>query len=135
MPTSTVICSVSAARAWLVDPADPTTSPLGLGTKTSTDPSLSIDGEYRQYSNGASQMVAFETQTSTVSYVLVNLTRDQRLQLEQWRGKTLLLRTVDGDRWFVSYLAISPHRRLHTTSGIRYDVTITFNIVSYDESV
>lgn len=126
--------SVDSVRAWLVDPTDPTANPLSFGTRTSTDPALSIDGEYRQYSNGASQMVAYATQTSTVAYVLVNLDRAARIQIEQWRGKTLLLRTVDGDRWFVSYLGISPHRRLRTSSGVRYDVSITFSIVSYDES-
>lgn len=132
---SFAITSVSASLAWLVDPADPSTAPLTFGTRTNSDPSLNVDGDYRQYSNGASQIVVYETQTSTVAYTLVGLTRDQRVQLENWRGKTLLLRTVDGDRWFVAYLGISPHRRLRTSAGVRYDVSITFNIVSYDESV
>lgn len=132
---SFAVASVGDTRAWLVDPTNPTVSPLRFGTQTLNDPSLSQDGDYRQYSNGASQMVAYDTQTSTVSYKIINLTRTQRNQLVNWRAKTLLFRSVDGDRFFVSYLTVAPHRRLRALSGdTRYDVTITFNIVSYDES-
>jgi hypothetical protein len=132
---SFAIASVSDTRAWLTDPTNPTVSPMRFGTQTTSDPNLAQDGDYRQYSNGASQMVRYDTQTSTASYKIMNLTRTQRNQLNNWRTKTLLFRSVDGDRFFVSYLAVQPHRRLRSSDGTpHYDVLVTFNIVSYDES-
>jgi hypothetical protein len=128
--------SITLSRAWLVDPLSPTTNPITCGTRRGSDTAATLDGEFRQFAGDRVQLVSRNLHTLTVPIVFAALTATQYAQVEAWMGRVLLLRTIEGGRWFGGYLSVSKKVYLNTgVTGTLYDATVQFTRVSYAEAV
>jgi hypothetical protein len=84
--------------------------------------------------------VARQQDTKVIQLTLKHLSATQRAQVIAWRGKPVLLRTVEGERTFGFYLGVTQQRLLRTTPDdgttdtVTYDLGITFNRISFDET-
>jgi hypothetical protein len=123
-----------STRSILLDVSD-TTTLVVCGTVRGTPDQRTVGGEVRQYASGRTRAVTFGSVTRSEQLTLVALTEAQHLLVvETWPGRTLLLRDTFGLRMFGTYLdtAVS---RWKGTQGLRYDVQVTFQQVTYTETV
>lgn len=135
MPT----VSLAISRCWITDPSDPTGDRVVCGS-VETSPVLNpADGELQQFAGNRSRPVVRDQTAQQLPYTLVRLSPADVQQLLDWRGRVLLLRTMDGQRAFSVYFDV-PYRRFIGTipdddpDGIvTYDADLTFNRVSYSE--
>lgn len=127
-------------RAWLLDPLNPTVT-ISCGSRAPQDTTDDIDGEIRQYAGNKAQIV---TRTSTAlirPITFAALTAAQYEQISAWKGRLLLLRTVDGRRIYGGYFSIAKRRYYNATvdfgaTNAIYDATANFTQVNgYVESV
>lgn len=121
--------------AWLVLANNPTLTPIQCGTTRTTNQTDTIDGEFRVYGGGRIQVITRPTDITVVPINFKNLTAAQFAQIKSWRGQLLLYRSIDGDRFFGSYLAVSKTRYLYTSVGPSYDAAVSFEQTTYNEAV
>jgi len=125
-------------RTWLTDPADPTTSPVAAGTRTSTPTAIVRSGTVRAFAGGRRQAAGNKARSRTRSVTFVGLDYAASLQLsETWLGRTLLYRSTLGERFFCAYFSVPSIVATGFSSlndGRHFDVTVDLVEVDYDES-
>lgn len=131
--------TVDADRMWISDPADPS-SYVQCGTRQSSPADNPLDGEVRYYAGGRAQGVVRTQDVYTRPLTLAHLSQADQEQVTAWRGKVVLVRTVEGSRFFAVYFNATVQRVLRTNpengyEDYTFDVDVTFTRVSYDESV
>lgn len=135
----TYTVTLSSDRLWLSDPTDP--SNVVVCGSTETEGTVdALDGDIRVYAGGIVEGVVRDQDMRSRTMTLVHLSAADHARVIAWRGTPLLLRTVDGERFFVFYLNVTSHKVLRTTpdDGIgttTFDCDITFARVSFDETL
>lgn len=131
--------TLAPSRAVLCDALNPTVSPITIGTVITEDPADVQAGEFRSFAGDRTQLVSYNSTTTTLQITLVNLNRAQADQVKKWKGDFLLLRTTDGLRMFGGYLNVATKRILNVVgtdgSDVAFSCSIAFQRVTYDESV
>lgn len=136
MPT----VSLAINRVWITDPDDPGGDVLICGSTQPSTISVALEGDLRHYAGGRSRASVRDQDDKTVPLTLVHLSPADLVLLVAWRGRTVLLRTMDGEREFVVYSEVPYRRFIGTTPSddpdgiVTYDVEMTFFRVSYNES-
>lgn len=134
------IATITATRAWITLAEDPDGTAIICGTRQTSPIDSGLDGEVVYYAGGRSQPAVYDQDLTTAHYTLAHLSPDQLLQIRSWRGKVVLLRTVEGERLFGTYFAAPYSRDLFTTpeddsAEVTFDVDIELQQVSYNEEV
>jgi hypothetical protein len=131
---------IPGTRMVLMDPFDPTNQ-LFCGSAQSSGLTDTLDGEVRYYAGGLAEPSVRSQDSRSYPITLKHLSSVQVAQVRAWRGTTLIVRSVDGERFFATYFAIAPRRVLRTTpedgtpEQVTYDVDIEFTRVSFDETL
>jgi hypothetical protein len=134
--TTTVI--VAATRAWLTDPLDPGGASVQCGTRRDGPLADVQDGELLVFAGNRSELVTYDTGSVTLPLTFAFLTPAQYAQVLLWRGRTLLLRTIDGLRYFGGYLSINQgafYRGGGDGTAPFYDAGVTFLGTTYTDTV
>lgn len=130
---------VAATRTWITDVIDG--SSIQVGTRQTSGPSLALTGAVRYFAGNFAAAASIDQDVHTRTYTIAHISAADASWLYTRRGKTVLVRTYDGERFFAVYFTTSPLRHIGTTpdvddgSGVTYDTDIEFTEVSYDESV
>jgi hypothetical protein len=130
---------LSTDRTWISDPMDPGGASIVCGSRAEAI-SDALDGDTYYYAGGLVEGTARPQDTRTYPVVLAHLSAAAYAQFLVWRGRTVLVRTIDGERFFGYYLSMETDRVLRTTPDddigtTTYDVSITFTRVSFDETL
>lgn len=134
MPTVTV----AATRAWLTDPLDPGGASVQCGTRRDSPLASAQDGELLVFAGNRSELVTYDTTSVTIAITFAYLTPAQFAQIQKWIGRTLLLRTIDGQRYYGGYLGFSQptyYRGGPSVGGAWYEAGVTFLGVTFTDTV
>lgn len=130
------IVTLAEERNRLTDPADPGGRYLEFGSTRSAMQDEQ-DGEWWQFADGSADgrttTAVFNARTLTIPLTMVMLSRSDLTLLQAapqdggWRGRRLLLRTYEGDAYYVSYLTLTPRPNLRLKT---WDVGVQFRAVT-----
>jgi hypothetical protein len=131
--------SIAQDLTWVNDPTDPT-NVVVCGSNLSQGIDDQLDGDVRYYAGGRVEGWSRNKDARTMSIVLRHLGASDRQQIIDWRGVPVLIRTTEGERFFVFYLDANSQRWLRTTpdDGVgttTWDVTLSVTRVSFDETL
>lgn len=135
------IVSLTAPRAVLIDPTQPTGYKIASGIVRPDSAEGGLDGEFREFAGGRTQLVLYNMPAYIFPVTFVSLDQADFEQMTTrvsdggWMGALLLLRTIDGKRIFGAYLSYTENPHFVTSSGITHDVTVQFTQVTYQEFV
>lgn len=127
------IASLTGTRTWLTDPLTPGGAAVVCGSRRDGQAADAIDGELVQYAGFRTELESYDSGTLTLPITFAGLTGAQLAQITAWKGRTLLLRTIDGQRYYGGYLAVSVTTYL--LAGPLYDASVQFQTVSYTDTV
>lgn len=133
MPTTLL----AATRAWLTDPLDPGGASVQCGTRRDGQLATTVDGELLVFAGNRSELVTYDTGSVTLPITFAYLTPAQFAQIQAWIGRTLLLRTIDGQRYYGGFLAVGQstfYRGGPAGSGPWYEASVTFDGVTYSDT-
>lgn len=119
--------------AWLSDVINPTVNVHACFPDSTAK--LALDGDVRFYAGGRSRVITTNKRVSEFPLVMSDLTADEVQQMQDWRGKTLLLRDEIGRRVFGTYLSLDVTDRYTSRFGWRSMVSLTFTELTYSEGV
>ena len=126
--------TVPAVLSWLSDPLDPGAPPIQCGTRRSSPMQRTSDGELRVFVGDQTQLVAYDSRNLVITITFAALTGDQYQQILNWgAGHLLLLRTVDGRRYYGGWLV--SNETINFLAGPLYDFDVTFYVVTYTDEV
>lgn len=129
----TTTTTLAVNRAWLTDPLDPGGASVVAGTVRSQAFAESQDGELVVFAGFRTELASYDSVTASLGITFKALTMAQVNQLRAWKGRTLLLRTADGQRLYGGFLAVSAPAYL--LAGPLYDADVSFQVVSFTDSV
>lgn len=136
MPT----VSLDMTRTWITLASDPDGYAIKCGSTQPSAVDVPLEGEIRYYAGGRNQAAIRDAEAKTLNYTLLHLSPADKDMLVAWRGKTVLLRTVEGEREFVVYFNCPYRRVLHSrpedaSAEVTFDAEVTFSRVTYSEAV
>lgn len=129
----TTTATLTGNRAWLTDPLTPGGPNVVGGTVRSSPFAEVQDGELIVFAGFRQELAVYDSVTSSLTIAFRALTAAQVTQLRAWKGRTLLLRTTDGQRYYGGFLSISVPAYL--LAGPLYDAEVQFQLVSYSDTV
>lgn len=129
----TTTAMVTANRAWLTDPLDPGGASVVSGTVRTQAFGETEDGELVVFAGFRTELASYDSVTASLGVRFEALTAAQVTQLRAWKGRTLLLRTADGQRFYGGFLAVS--MPAYMLAGPLYAAEVTFQIVSFTDAV
>jgi hypothetical protein len=94
--------------------------------------SSGLDGEVRSYAGGRQRFVGKEGIGGSLERTLRQLTLVDIALLESWRGQTVLVRDVRGQHWWGTFRSVG---RVAVKGSLKFDATITVELVTHDEGV
>jgi hypothetical protein len=130
----TTLTTLTATLAWLTDPLDPGGDSVQCGTRRPQPLTDTTDGELVLFAGGRAEMAVYDAEQVNMPVVFAALTGAQLAQVKAWKGRTLLLRTIDGARLYGAYLAVAQTTYL-LASPVVYDAEVMFQAVSYSDTV
>lgn len=100
-----------------------------------------LDGDVRVFPGGLVEGIGRPDDQLTMQITFMHLSAADAAKIRAWRGKTVLIRTADGERIFAFYIQTQTTRRLRTTSspddgtGVTFDISTTAARVTFDETL
>jgi hypothetical protein len=133
--------SLDIDRCWITLADDLDGDAIVCGSTQTTPGDSQLDGDLRHYAGNRVRAVIRDQDDRTLTYTLRHLSPTEFEKLKSWRGRVVLLRTMDGQRIFCVYSNPQDHRVIGTTpdddpDGIAtFDVDVIFFRVTFDEAV
>lgn len=125
---------VAATQAWLTDPTNPGGPAIQTGTRRPSEATDAQDGELRVFVGNRTQAVRFDSATYQLPITFEAVTVDELAQLSLWKWQTLLLRTIDGARFYGAYGSLSINNYGYHSGGLSA-ASATLQRVSYTDTV
>lgn len=135
MPT----VSLAISRCWITLASDLDGDRVISGTVQNTPAAVPKDGDLRHYAGGRSRYSVRDQDDLTLTYTFIHVSPADIVQLLAWRGETVLLRTMDGQRAFCAYQDVPYDRSIGSVPDddpngiVTYDAEIQFLRVTYNE--
>jgi hypothetical protein len=132
---------ITSERLWLTLASAPDGDAIVCGSNQTSAIDVPLDGEVRHYAGNRTQAVVRDQDDLTLPLTLRHLSITQLSLLRTWRGKIVLVRTMEGERFFAVYFNCAYKRVLFTTPDddptdiVTYDADISLQRVSYNEAV
>jgi hypothetical protein len=127
--------SLDIDRCWITLASDPSGPAVVCGTRQSSPADAVLDGELRHYAGNRVRAAVRDQDDLTLPLTLVWLSSMDKDQIVSWRGQPVLVRTMEGERFYAVYFSAPYHRALHTSTGTSFNIDVSFQRVTFDESV
>lgn len=127
--------TLSDSRSWLSDPLTPGGTTIRCGTRITAPLTETQDGELVVYAGFRTELASYDSVSGSIGVAFVGVTAAQVAQLRAWKGRTLLLRRTDGQRFYGGYLSLSAPAFLLAGPPPLYDVEVTFQVVTFSDTV
>lgn len=128
------LITLPGTLAWLTDPLDPGGDAVQCGTRRPQPLTDTTDGELVLFAGGRAEMAVYDAEQVNMPLTFAALNGTQLAQLRTWKGRTLLLRTIDGARLYGAYLTVAQTTYL-LASPVLYDAEVMFQAVTYSDTV
>lgn len=126
--------TLTGTLAWLTDPLTPGGASVQCGTRRPQPITDTTDGDLVLFAGGRAELAVYDAVTVNMPLVFAALTTTQLAHLKAWKGRTLLLRTIDGMRLYGGYFTVAQTTYL-LASPILYDAEVQFQGVTYTDTV
>lgn len=136
MPTVTL----DMARTWITLASDPSGYAIVCGSTQASGIDVPVEAELRFFAGNRTQAAVRDAEGKTLAYTLMHISPTDRDKLVAWRGQTVLIRTVDGEREYTVYFNPTYKRVLHSqpedgSAIFTFDAEVSFLRVTYVEAV